>query len=80
DPQEKRLVGIIDWESAGYVPREWISTKFAVGWGLDLEVGNISGLSETDWRERVHQALWENGFPDVSDTWKKWYKKRCSDL
>ncbi|EXK76671.1 hypothetical protein FOQG_18596 [Fusarium oxysporum f. sp. raphani 54005] len=80
DPQEKHLVGIIDWESAGFVPREWISTKFAVGWGLDLEVGNISGLSETDWRERVHQALRENGFPDVSDTWKKWYKKRCSDL
>src|SRR5688500_6154934 len=22
DPQEKRLVGIFDWESAGFVPRE----------------------------------------------------------
>ncbi|KAF4470695.1 kinase-like domain [Fusarium albosuccineum] len=78
DPNKKRLVGIIDWEMAGYVPREWISTKFGVSWGLDLEMMNVSGLSEADWRHRVHQALKEEGFSDVSDGWKKWYNERCA--
>ncbi|KAK7223177.1 hypothetical protein V2G26_011180 [Clonostachys chloroleuca] len=76
DPREKYLVGIIDWEMAGFVPREWISTKFAVAWGLDLELGDVSGISEADWRKRVHQELKRRGFPDVSDTWKQWFNER----
>ncbi|CAG9951548.1 unnamed protein product [Clonostachys rosea f. rosea IK726] len=76
DPREKKIMGIIDWEMAGFVPREWISTKFAVGWGLDLEVGDVSGIAEEDWRKRVHQELKRTGFPDVSDTWKEWFNER----
>ncbi|KAI1465096.1 uncharacterized protein F4812DRAFT_131461 [Daldinia caldariorum] len=34
---QKGVIGIIDWELAEYVPREWIRTKFGVSWGLDFE-------------------------------------------
>ncbi|KAK6390842.1 hypothetical protein LTR81_026851 [Elasticomyces elasticus] len=30
------VVGIIDWETAGFVPKEWIQTKFRVSSGLNL--------------------------------------------
>ncbi|KAK5682722.1 hypothetical protein LTS10_005852 [Elasticomyces elasticus] len=30
------VVGIIDWETAGFVPKEWIRTKFCVSSGLNL--------------------------------------------
>jgi hypothetical protein len=40
---------MIDWETAGYVPREWVRTKFHLSsgmdfpkWGGELEVGLAS--------------------------------------
>lgn len=35
----KSSIGTADWELAGYVPREWIKTKFNLSSGMDLPVG-----------------------------------------
>ncbi|KAH6985592.1 kinase-like domain-containing protein [Ilyonectria destructans] len=63
-----QVVGIIDWEIAGYVPREWIRTKFGVGWGMDFDSHN----DPSEWRSQVERQLGRKGFPEVIDAWKKW--------
>ncbi|KFA81187.1 hypothetical protein S40288_10209, partial [Stachybotrys chartarum IBT 40288] len=69
---QKRITGIIDFEMAGYVPREWIRTKFGVSWALDLEE---PGVTSTEWRKQVAQQLGEEGFPEVMNAWKNWFKE-----
>jgi hypothetical protein len=67
-------VSVIDWETVGYVPREWIMTKFRLCSGMDFE--KDAGISETtDWRVRVSQQLGKDGFPDVADGWVAWWYK-----
>ncbi len=36
EPENARGIGIIDWEVAGYVPREWVRTKFHLSAGMDF--------------------------------------------
>jgi serine/threonine protein kinase len=68
-------VNIIDWETVGYVPKEWIVVKFRMSGGLDFNPGE--GASETyEWRQRVSQRLRQEGFPDASDGWLAWRAKR----
>ncbi len=58
---ETRCLGLIDWEIASFVPREWARTKFHVSSGLDfpnLEDG-------TDWRRLVARKLAAMGFVEV---------------
>ncbi len=62
NPKTKGL-GIIDWEIAGYVPREWVRTKFHVSSGMDfpnLEDG-------TEWRRLVGRKLGAMGFAEAID-------------
>jgi hypothetical protein len=65
-------IGIIDWETAGFVPREWIRTKFRVSGGMDLP-GSDQEL-RVDWRRRVQRRLEEEGFPDIADRWMVWWR------
>ncbi|KAJ3567656.1 hypothetical protein NPX13_g6692 [Xylaria arbuscula] len=64
-------ISIIDWETAGYVPKEWIRTKFHISGGLDLPQrdGNVA---TTDWRARVGRELQKLGIGDVVDEWWTW--------
>lgn len=62
-------LSIIDWEVAGYVPVEWVRTKFRLSAGIDLEVGDE--ISKRDWRRRVAGRLGEMGYGDVVDAWWK---------
>lgn len=39
DPEDDSI-GIIDWETAGYVPKDWIRTKFCLSSGINLPVGS----------------------------------------
>ncbi|GJC92704.1 hypothetical protein ColKHC_01530 [Colletotrichum higginsianum] len=55
--------GVIDWEVAGFVPLEWVRTKFQVSVGFDL-----CGGDTLDYRRRVQFCLGEAGFTDVSST------------
>lgn len=62
-------VGIIDWETAGFVPTEWIRTKFRVSSGMNLSSGD-----ELDWRRRVMLRMGEIGFTDVVKQFVAWSK------
>lgn len=62
---DAQIVGILDWETAGFVPREWIRTKFCISSGMDLPG---DGEKRTDWRRRVQKQLEGEGSPEVADT------------
>ncbi|KAJ5179427.1 hypothetical protein N7492_002637 [Penicillium capsulatum] len=62
-------LGIIDWELAGYVPIEWVRTKFRLSAGMDFNHGDED--SKRDWRRRVAQKLEKMGYSDVVDAWWK---------
>lgn len=62
-------LGIIDWELAGYVPIEWVRTKFRLSAGMDFNYGDED--SKKDWRRRVAQHLEKMGYRDVVDAWWK---------
>lgn len=56
-------LGIIDWELAGYVPIEWVRTKFRISGGMDFDYGDED--SKKDWRRKVAQRLEKMGYCDV---------------
>ncbi|KAF9768340.1 hypothetical protein IL306_014374 [Fusarium sp. DS 682] len=62
-------IGIIDWETAGFVPIEWIRTKFRTSSGMNLSTGD-----ELDWRRRVMLRMGELGFTDVVKQFMAWSK------
>lgn len=67
-------IGILDWETAGFVPREWIRTKFCFSSGMDLPVDDEDACP--DWRRRVSRELRDMGFPEVVDEWWVWWNSR----
>lgn len=64
-------VGVIDWETAGFVPREWIRTRFHVCAGLDLD--RPDGGDTAEWRVSVARRLKEEGWPEIVDKWYSWW-------
>ncbi|KAK3634400.1 hypothetical protein LTR56_015279 [Elasticomyces elasticus] len=65
------VVGIVDWETAGFVPKEWIRTKFRVSSGLNF-AGDDQDYA-VDWRVRVQRQLGEEGYKEVADEWMEWF-------
>ncbi|KAJ0419550.1 kinase-like domain-containing protein [Aspergillus carlsbadensis] len=68
---ETLSLGIIDWELAGYVPIEWVRTKFRLSAGMDFNYEDED--SKKDWRRRVAQHLEQMGYRDVVDAWWKFH-------
>lgn len=68
---ENDKFGIIDWEIAGYVPVEWIRTKFRVSSGMDLSKGD--GVA---WRRSVGRYLGTLGYSDVSEEFMDWLRSK----
>ncbi|KAH7333444.1 hypothetical protein BKA65DRAFT_460222 [Rhexocercosporidium sp. MPI-PUGE-AT-0058] len=64
-------IGIIDWETAGFVPKEWVRTKFCISSGMDLPDGDQE--SRVDWRRRVQRQLEKEGFPEIAEQWMTWW-------
>ncbi|KFY38223.1 hypothetical protein V494_04480 [Pseudogymnoascus sp. VKM F-4513 (FW-928)] len=64
---ENRSIGIIDWETAGFVPKEWVRTKFCISGGMDLPGDDQE--SRVDWRRRVQRQLGVEGFFEIADRW-----------
>ncbi|CAG7999862.1 unnamed protein product [Penicillium salamii] len=58
-------LGIIDWELAGYVPIEWVRTKFRISAVMDFDYGDE--WSKKDWRRKVAQHLEKMGYNDFLD-------------
>lgn len=48
--------GIVDWELAGYVPIEWVRTKFRLSPGMDFNNYRDED-SKKDWRRKAAQHL-----------------------
>jgi hypothetical protein len=77
---------IIDCEMAGYVPLEWVRTKFAVCGVVNVERvtrpsvvrDGVSLLVEhnDEYRVRVEQRLGEMGFPEVTAAHQELRKAR----
>ncbi len=67
-----RSISIIDWETVGYVPKDWIRTKFHCSSGMDLPE-RAGDILPTDWRVRVARELARLGFREVVDEWVAWY-------
>ena len=65
---EGRL-GIIDWERAGFVPREWVRTNFIVAPGMSLDRLDLDHGENFQWAVRMFDRLGEEGFPEVSDVY-----------
>lgn len=53
------VIGVLDWEPAGYSPKFWIATKPLVSAGLFSPPGSESRLA---WAELLARALEEEGF------------------
>jgi hypothetical protein len=71
DVPETGVVGIIDWEVAGFFPRGWIRTKFPINSGLDLP--DSATDNPTEWRSGVQKLLKKHGFEDHSSQWVAWW-------
>ncbi|TKW54916.1 hypothetical protein CTA1_503 [Colletotrichum tanaceti] len=63
--------GVIDWEMAGFVPLEWVRTKYRVSAGF-----NLCGGDQLDYRRRVQACLGEEGFTDVSSAFMEMSNKK----
>ncbi|KAJ5135372.1 uncharacterized protein N7515_004650 [Penicillium bovifimosum] len=68
---ETGVVGIIDWEVAGFFPKGWIRTKFRISSGLDLPDSVTD--NPTEWRSGVQNLLGVHGFEDYSTEFVTWW-------
>ncbi|EQK97943.1 Protein kinase-like domain protein [Ophiocordyceps sinensis CO18] len=73
----RRIVGIIDWETAGFVPKHWIRTKFCVSSGLNFDLLDADEDAKVDWRRRVQGELGDHGYPQLGHEWMAW--SGCND-
>jgi len=67
---ENDSIAVIDFECVGYVPKDWIRTKFRLSSGMDLEA--YDGEASTEWRSRMQIRLGEEGFQEVAQEWMDW--------
>lgn len=60
-----KSVGLIDWETAGFVPREWIGTIVRKSGGIefDCDDGNVD---QWEWARRSGQSLEVEAFTFVN--------------
>ena len=65
--KEPRLgsVGVIDWEAAGYFPRDWVRTNCHVKSGMDLTCWEPSYR----WRAELGRVLGSHGFKELAQVW-----------
>jgi hypothetical protein len=62
-------VGTIDFETAGYFPRNWIKMKFRISGRLEL----TSDIDEHFGRRKACiKAVERNGFQDFMSSWQRW--------
>lgn len=71
DPHS-RTVGIVDWQAADYVPREWIGISFARALSMLHDPPVPEGYQPKDYARRVWEALQRRGFGDDGSAWLSW--------
>ena len=73
-------LGIIDWERAGFVPREWIRTNFIVAPGMSLDRLDLDHEENFQWAVRMFDQLGDEGCPEVSDIYVVDRKRRWAQF
>ncbi|KAF2249616.1 hypothetical protein BU26DRAFT_286842 [Trematosphaeria pertusa] len=72
----KAAIGIIDFEVAGFLPKDWIMTKFCVTGGMDLSFEDddkVEGQDPVWWRMKVATGVRDKlGLRQVAHEWAKW--------
>lgn len=69
---QSRAIGIIDWQAAAYVPREWIGMSFARAMAMVQDPPIPEGYQSNDYAKRVWEALRRHGFGDDGSAWLSW--------
>jgi hypothetical protein len=72
---DTNMKSVIDFERVGYVPDEWIRTKFRVCSSLDLSdlsCYDHSNEAKTDLESRCAETLGELEWSEVAMEWKKY--------
>lgn len=64
------VTGISDWDSAGFVPREWICTKLIVSSGYNFDW--VGEENNCDWAYTVWALLNAKRFPSYPEQWRNW--------
>ena len=60
--EDGKVEALIDWELAGFYPREWIGTKPSALVGLNLHP-SIKGVKDEKYRVDLKKAFEARGFP-----------------
>ena len=63
-------IGFVDWEISGYLPRDWVRTKFRLSRGMDLPAS--ASEHPAWWRIEIQKALGAREFGDYAHAWGKW--------
>lgn len=76
---QENTISVIDWEIAGFVPRDWIRTKTRVSPGLDLDYNKEDfpdpetlHIKSTEWRALLDKVLAERGYQEFASTFMAW--------
>ncbi|OHF04579.1 hypothetical protein CORC01_00050 [Colletotrichum orchidophilum] len=69
---QNESIGIIDWQAAEYVPREWIGMNFARAMAMVQDPPIPSTYQSNDYAQRVWKALQRHGFSDDGSVWLSW--------
>lgn len=76
-----KVTGLLDWETAGFLPRGWIATKCRVSGGMDFDWDSEGEEDETVWRSSLAKVLVEEkGYKEFANRWAKWKKNQLGDV
>ncbi|KAF4964521.1 hypothetical protein FZEAL_10859 [Fusarium zealandicum] len=73
-------LGLIDWEMAGYVPLDWIRTKFGVSWAMDFAWPGVGDEALREWRSYVERRFAEEEYPEVKAAWRARFNEKSISL
>jgi hypothetical protein len=73
DPEdpERISMSVIDFECVGFVPKDWIRTKFRISGGMDFDFDH-GAEGRTEWRSSMQKHLEAKGFSEVAYEWMEW--------
>jgi predicted unusual protein kinase regulating ubiquinone biosynthesis (AarF/ABC1/UbiB family) len=68
DEPKTEALGVIDFEIAGYLPRDWVRTEFRVSSGM-----NLSDSDDPTWlRSEIQKLLGKEDFRDFASAYMSW--------
>jgi hypothetical protein len=68
DEPKTGALGVIDFEIAGYLPWDWVRTKFWVSSGMNLSDSD----DPTCLRSEIQKLLGKEGFRDFASAYMSW--------